>query len=204
MSESQPGTIVIISSPSGGGKTSICRKLLRSHPDWKFSVSYTTRPRRQAEVEGIDYYFVDPATFERLAQDGIFAEHCQVHLYNYGTPCQPLDEVNSRGGVILLDVDVQGAAKIKTEYPEAITVFILPPSVSELRQRLTVRGSETEEQLQVRFENAAREMKLWQEFEYVVVNDDLQVAVNKVHSIVISHPCRTDRVIKEQMDNIVR
>ena len=203
MTFSNSGRVVIISSPSGGGKTSICRHLLNAHKSWQFSISYTTRPMRSGEIDGREYYFVDTETFEKMDEAGNFAEHFQVHLYRYGTPRQPLDDIIKHGGVMLLDVDVQGAAKLKREYPGSMTVFILPPSLHDLRERLKARGTETPEQLEVRFRNAADEMKLWREFDYVVINDDLSTAVNEVESIVTSDRCRTDRIDPEQIENII-
>lgn len=198
------GNIVIISSPSGGGKSSICRNLLVRNTDWQFSISYTTRSRRPDEQDGREYYFVSNQDFDRLITEDFFAEHCQVHLYQYGTPRKPLEAVLDRGGVLILDIDVQGAEKIKAAYPEAITIFILPPSIAALRERLSARGTETQEQLQVRFENATRELKLWNHFEYAVINENLETAVNEVESAIVSHHCRTDRISPEQIRNIVR
>ena len=194
---------MIISSPSGGGKSSICRNLLARNTQWGFSISYTTRGPRSDEQDGREYYFVSADEFERLAAADFFAEHCKVHLYQYGTPRKPLEEVLDRGGVVLLDIDVQGAEKIKVAYPQAITIFILPPSVADLRERLSTRGTETPEQLQVRFENAAREMKLWNRFEYVITNEELDRAVNEVESAIVSHHCRTDLIDPEQIKNII-
>ncbi len=203
MASSAKGKIVIISSPSGGGKSSICRMLLQRNPGWRFSISYTTRSRRPDEQHGREYYFVDNAEFDRLAREDYFAEHCKVHLYQYGTPRGPLEAVLADGGVMLLDIDVQGAEKIKTIYPEAITIFILPPSIPALRSRLSTRGTETQEQLQVRFENAKNELKLWAKFEYAVINENLETAINEVESVIVSHHCRTDRIPPEQIKNII-
>jgi len=205
MASTAKGKIVIISSPSGGGKSSICRQLLERHDGagWGFSISYTTRARRPDERDGREYYFVTDDEFARLADQHFFAEECRVHLYRYGTPRKPLEAVLDNGGVMLLDIDVQGAKKIKAEYPMAATIFILPPSVAALRERLTARGTETQEQLDVRFRNAAEEMKLWKQFEYAVVNDDLNVAVQEVEAIIESHHCRTDRISSEQIENII-
>jgi guanylate kinase len=202
----QPGRIVIISSPSGGGKTSICRRLFtpgRKLRGWRFSVSYTTRKKRRGEVHGREYYFVDDKQFDALTGKGFFAERCSVHLYRYGTPKKPLEEVISKGGVMVLDIDVQGAFRLKKSYPRAITIFVLPPSQPALRKRLRRRGTETVEQLKVRFDNARREMKLYPRFEYVVINDDLKVAVRQVLSIIESHPCRSENLNMEQIRSIV-
>jgi len=196
---------VIISSPSGGGKSSICRKLLsrtRKSQGWCFSISYTTRARRPGERNGREYFFVTPDEFKKKAKSDFFAEHFKVHLYNYGTPREPLERVRKKGGVILLDVDVQGAFRLQKEYPESIMLFILPPSVPELRRRLRRRGTETKEQLAVRFENARKEMRLYDRFEYAVVNDDLDKAVKQVLAIIEAHPCRTERMDREQTRKI--
>jgi guanylate kinase len=205
MKRTKPGQIVIISSPSGGGKTSICRRLLspaRKRQGWRFSVSYTTREKRRGEKDGLAYYFVSEQKFDRLAQSGFFAEHCHVHLYRYGTPRRPLEQIIKQGGMMVLDVDVQGALKLRKVYPQAITIFVLPPSVAALRGRLKRRGTESKEQLKVRFQNARREMKLFRKFEYVVINDDLNIAVREVLSVINSHPCRTENLSKEQIATI--
>ncbi|MFQ6007338.1 MAG: guanylate kinase [Candidatus Zixiibacteriota bacterium] len=206
MKNAKRGTIVIISSPSGGGKTSICRRLLtpsRKRQGWQFSVSFTTRQRRPGEKNGREYFFVSEDKFNLLSRRGFFAEHCQVHLYYYGTPRKPLENVLKKGGVMLLDVDVQGALKLKREYPHAITVFVLPPSVAALRKRLKKRGTESVEQLKVRFENAKKEMKLYRRFEYAVINDDLRTAVRQVACIICSHHCRTEHLDQEQIKKIL-
>jgi guanylate kinase len=201
-----PGTILIISSPSGGGKTSICRRLLsrtRRHQGWTFSVSYTTRRPRTGERNGREYWFVTEAEFAKKVAADFFAEHFRVHLYHYGTPRGPMENVVAKGGVVILDVDVNGAFALKKEYPNAVTVFILPPSVPELRKRLRRRGTETKKDLAVRFDNARKEMRLYNKFDYVVVNKDLDTAVQEVLAIVASHHCRVDRADLEQIRSII-
>ncbi len=183
MNQSQPGSIVIISSPSGGGKTSICQALLseeRRKAGWTFSISYTTRQMRPGEKDGREYYFVTDDEFDRLLDKDFFAESFQVHLYKYGTPRGPLEDALRDGGVMILDVDVQGAQKLKKEYPSAVTLFIKPPSFEALSERLQRRGTETEEQLKVRYQNAVQEMELQDKFDHVVVNDVLDEAVTEV------------------------
>jgi len=197
----KPGKIVIISSPSGGGKTSICRKLLsptRRRQGWTFSVSYTTRNKRIGERDSREYHFVTEEKFHELIKKDFFAEYFQVHLYHYGTPRGPLDRIRQKGGVIILDVDVQGAFKLRREFPDAITIFISPPSIAELKRRLRRRGTETMEQLKVRFENAKKEIKLFDKFDYVVINHELNVAIKQVLSIINAHSCRTDNINKKQ------
>jgi len=201
-----PGKIVIISSPSGGGKTSICKALLsglRLKQGWRFSVSYTTRQKRNGEKNGREYYFVSEKEFDRKVREGFFAEHFKVHLYKYGTPRKTLDEVVKKGGVIILDVDVQGAASLRKLYPDAISIFILPPSIKVLRKRLRRRGTETQEQLRIRYENAKKEMKEYEKFPYTVINKDLERAVEEVLAIIKAHSCRTDNISKEQIEKIV-
>jgi guanylate kinase len=202
----QPGKIVIISSPSGGGKTSICNRLLsptRKRQGWKFSISYTTRNRRRGERNGREYFFVSEPDFKKLVAKDFFAEHFKVHLYRYGTPRQPLEEVVHKGGVMLLDVDVQGAFKLRRVYPQAVTIFVQPPSIVALKRRLTARGTETKEQLKVRFENAIEEMKLFSKFDYVVINQDLDVAVEEVLHIIASAHCRTTPYRMEQINRLL-
>jgi guanylate kinase len=151
---------------------------------WEFSVSYTTRDRRQDEQDGREYHFVTDEQFNRMVDKGLFAEHFQVHLYKYGTPRQPLERIRSAGGIILLDVDVQGARKLKEVYPSAVSIFIQPPSLDALKERLKKRGTETEEQLRVRFENASKEMEDHEQFDYVVINEELDRAVARVLGII--------------------
>lgn len=206
MSRVDKGKIVIISSPSGGGKTSICHKLLsptRRKQGWRFSISYTTRQPRANERNGREYYFVTDKEFTALKKADAFAEACRVHLYQYGTPRGPLEETLEKGGVMILDVDVQGARKLKREYPQAITVFVLPPSTRELHRRLKRRGTETAAQLAVRRENARKEMKLYRRFEYTVINNDLTSAVKRVLAIIEAHPCRTENIPRELIEDII-
>lgn len=207
MNPEKPGQIVIISSPSGGGKTSICRELLspeRKKAGWTFSISYTTREKRPNEEDGREYYFVNDEEFERKVDEDFFAEHFKVHLYNYGTPREPIEKIRRKGGVMIFDVDVQGAQRLKQEYPDAISIFVMPPSQEILRQRLSRRGTETEEQLKVRLENALKEMRTFKQFDidYVVINEELSRAVSQVLSIIEAHPCRIERFDSEQLRKI--
>ncbi|UCD17527.1 MAG: guanylate kinase [Candidatus Zixiibacteriota bacterium] len=205
MTQRQKGKIVIISSPSGGGKSSICRKLLARNRKngWRFSISYTTRPARQDERNGREYYFVDRAEFARMQKRGEFAESCVVHRHRYGTPRRFLDETLRRGGVMLLDVDVKGAFKLKKIYPMAALVFILPPGRAELKRRLKRRGTEDDKQLRIRLQRALNEMKLFNKFEYVVINKDLSIAVDEVEMIVRSLHCRRQYLDLEQINRIL-
>lgn len=204
----KPGKIIIISSPSGGGKTTITRELLRRHraDNWRFSISATTRPRRAGDPndrEGKDYYFLTPAGFARMRASGAFAESCRVHEHLYGTPRAALDETVRKGGVILLDIDVKGAFKIRKKYPQAGSIFILPPSKSELRKRLTARGTETTAQLKVRRVRSVEEMQLYDKFDFTVINEDLDEAVNMVDYIILSLHTRKKNLDRERIRRII-
>ncbi len=193
--QSNSGKIVIISSPSGGGKSSICRKLLtpgNKRMGWRFSVSVTTRPRRGNEQDGREYHFVTYQDFMKKKKSGEFAESCQVHRFYYGTPRRPLEETLKNGGVMILDVDVKGAFKLKRLYPEAATIFVLPPNQRELARRLKMRHTEDDKQLKIRLKRAVSEMKLYNKFEYIVVNKDLGTAVDEVRMIIGSFHCHLD------------
>jgi len=199
------GKIVIISSPSGGGKSSICRALLRRNKKsgWRFSVSYTTRPARKNERDGREYYFVNRDTYARMQKRGEFAESCIVHQHRYGTPRKFLDDTLRTGGVMILDVDVKGAFKLKKIYPTAALIFILPPGRAELKRRLKRRGTEDDKQLRIRRMRAEEEMKLFNRFEFVVVNKDLNTAVNEVDMIIKSLHCRQKNLNLEQINRII-
>jgi len=202
----EPGKIAIISSPSGGGKTTICKKLLtptRKKQSWQFSLSYTTRKKRASEKNGREYFFVSDDEFKNLVKKNFFAEHCLVHRYRYGTPRKPLEKVIKSGGVMILDVDYQGALKIKKAFPHAITIFILPPSISDLKKRLIRRGTETKEQLKIRFENAKKEIRQYSKFEYLVINKQLDKAVKEVLCIINSYHCRIENANKEQIRKLL-
>ena len=138
-----------------------------------------------------------------MVKADLFAEHFKVHLYRYGTPRNSLEKVIKTGGVMILDVDVQGALRLKKEYPEAITIFILPPSIPVLRRRLIKRGTETMQQRKVRFENAKKEIRLYRKFEYAVINEKLDTAVKEVLSIIQCHHCRTEQIKQEQIKKLL-
>lgn len=199
------GKIIIISSPSGGGKSSICQEIIKRNKrdGWQFSVSFTTRKKRDDEKKGQQYYFVDYSRFMNKRDKGEFAEWCQVHRYYYGTPKKPLEDVLHKGGVMLLDVDVKGAHKLDKAYPSAAKIFILPPSRKELKRRLKQRGTEDDKHLKIREKRALNEMKQFRQFEYVIINDNLNTAVKEVEMIIKSLHCRRDNLDLEQINRIV-
>ncbi|MBI5499459.1 MAG: guanylate kinase [Deltaproteobacteria bacterium] len=187
------GELFIVCSPSGAGKTTLCRRLLGRFADMRFSVSHTTRPRRPQEVDGQDYHFVDVATFEAMAGRGEFAEWAFVHGNRYGTSNAEIRRAAEEGRAILFDVDYQGAAQIRARYPSAVAIFILPPSLDELRRRLQQRGTETAESLELRYRNALREIEAYPQFDYLVVNDDVERAVETLVGIVLAERARRTR-----------
>lgn len=184
------GSLIVVSAPSGAGKTTLCRRLLAELPSIEFSVSHTTRPRRHDEREGVDYHFVDRDTFLRARDRGEFLEWAQVGDHLYGTAADPVRRVLAHGRDVLLDVDTQGAVSIHRLEPGAILVFILPPGPDALRQRLEARGSETPESLARRLELARGEIEKASLYEYLVVNDDLEAAYDRLRAVVLSARCR--------------
>jgi len=188
------GIIFILSAPSGAGKTTLYNRLKRIHSDIELSVSCTTRARRSGELDGKDYRFLTERRFRALRSRGAFAEWAQVHGYFYGTPRGPLDRNIRAGRDMLLDIDVQGARQIKRAYPQAVSIFLLPPSLGELKRRLAARGTEREDVIRRRLANARGEIKRIMNYDYYVVNQDVKEAVRILSSIVEAERAKTARV----------
>lgn len=174
----------VISAPSGTGKTTVVRKLLSAYPDLVQSVSYTTRSPRSGERNGVDYHFIDEAEFRRRVSDGFFAEWAEVHGALYGTPIKPIEGILASGGCMVLDIDVQGGMSLKKRFPQAVSVFLLPPNEEELIRRLRGRGTEAEEQIERRLNNAHREMAYRKKYDHNIVNDDVDRAVDKLADLI--------------------
>lgn len=184
---------IIISSPSGVGKTTIARMLLARRPDVGYSVSCTTRQPRPGEVDGRDYFFLTPEQFVEARGRGEFAESAEVHGRMYGTLRREIDRVLGEGRYVVMDIDVQGAEQFARVYPEAVLIFLLPPSAATLLERLRNRKSETPEALAVRLHNAVRELKSADRYGYLIVNDDLEQAVRYVSSVIDAETVRRER-----------
>jgi guanylate kinase len=196
MSDASPENeflMLIVSSPSGAGKTTLCSRLRAEFPDLKFSVSYTTRPPRPTEVDGREYHFVDEDTFRTMISQDAFAEWACVHGRYYGTSRDAIASARQHGGGILFDIDYQGARQLKASYPEVVGVFILPPSLQELERRLRGRGTEDEATTLRRLANAKGEIGHYVFFDYVVVNDDIDQAYGRLRSIWYAEKSRRDR-----------
>ena len=196
------GSLIVISGPTCAGKGTICRELLsRNNNIWR-SISYTSRPIRGNEVDGVDYYFVTKEEFEEKIRNNEMLEYAQVH-YNdyYGTPKSHIKEKLDAGIDVILEIDIQGAIQIKEKVNEAIFIFILAPSMEEIKNRLIKRGFENNDQMIERFKTAYREINELTKYNYVVVNDDLDLAVKKVESIILSEKCRVDRIEDVYLSN---
>jgi guanylate kinase len=181
------GTLFVLSAPSGAGKTTLRRAVLARFPDLVYSVSTTTRAPRPGEVGGRDYVFIPRAEFEAGIRDGRWAEWAQVHGNYYGTSARTLREAAAAGTDVLLDIDVQGARQICGLFPESVTVFIMPPSFEVLADRLTRRGTDGPEAMQVRLRNARHEMDERHWYRHVIVNDDLETAVAELVAVIASY-----------------
>lgn len=192
------GTLVIISSPSGGGKGTLVKEILARVPAIGFSVSYTTRPMRDGEEDGREYHFVSRDEFERRTEANVFLEYALVHGNYYGTSRAQVERETSAGRDIILEIDVQGAIQVLERFPDALSIFILPPSFAVLKERLAARGTESEESLDLRLRNSLQEVAEFGRFKYSVVNDDKEVAAAELQSIILADRQRsirqTDRV----------
>jgi guanylate kinase len=197
MAASRRGMILILSSPSGAGKTTLTRMLMQdSALDLTLSVSVTTRKRRPSEADGIHYHFLaDRGEFERMKAAGELLESAEVHGNGYGTPLKPVEKVLAEGRDMLFDVDWQGAAQVRERLgDDVVSIFVLPPSMRELRARLDRRAEDTAASIEARFQNARTEIERWRDYHYVVVNDDLNRAYGDVKTIVAAERMRARRV----------
>jgi guanylate kinase len=178
------GRLVVLSAPSGAGKTTLVRALLARQPRLRFSVSFTTRPKRANEIDGKDYFFVDERTFKAMIERGEFLEFAKVFDYWYGTSKPHVEGLLHAGLSVLLEIDWQGARQVRRAAPEAVTIFVLPPSLAELERRLRGRGTDPAAVVERRLRDALGDMQHWREFDYTLFNDDVERAVTELSAIV--------------------
>ena len=187
------GFLLVISGPSATGKGTVCKKLLKKNKDLIFSVSATTRKPRIGEEDGVNYFFVDSSKFNTMVENEEFLEYAYVHNNHYGTPKNfVLDNVN-QGKIVILEIDVEGALQVKQVYPEAVFIFLLPPSMKELRNRIEKRGTESKEDIDIRLKNAFEELKFVDEYDYFVINDKITNAVERIVSIIEAEKLKVKR-----------
>jgi guanylate kinase len=188
------GTLFVVSAPSGAGKTTLCREARGLVPDLAYSVSCTTRPPRMGEIDGTDFHFVTEAEFRARRERDEFAEWAVVHGNLYGTRARLLEAALAGGNDVLLDIDTQGAAQLRRRYPHAVLIFIMPPSMAELTQRLRERRSDAAADIDRRLARAREEVRRWRQYDYLVVNRDLKEAVEQLTAIIQAERCRTRRL----------
>jgi guanylate kinase len=189
-----PGNVFVVSAPSGAGKSTLTQRLVRSVPGLVFSISFTTRQPRPGEVDGRDYFFIDDARFDAMIREGDFVEWVQVYGHRYGTGRGWLTGVLATGLDVLLDIETTGALNLHRAMPEACMIFILPPSAEALEQRLRSRGKDSDEQIRIRLQHARHELELYPAYDYLVMNDDLELAYQQFESII-----HATRVTRERM-----
>lgn len=188
------GVLIVISGPSGAGKGTICKALLEKKDDLFLSVSATTREPRAGEVHGVNYYFLSKEEFLNKVDEGDFLEWAEVYGNYYGTPKSKVEEMLNEGKNVILEIDIQGALKVKENCEDGVFIFILPPSMEELKQRIIKRGSETPESLLRRFNSAYAEINYISKYNYGVINDEVELAVKKIENILCAEECRVDRL----------
>ncbi|HCZ33187.1 MAG TPA: guanylate kinase [Holophagaceae bacterium] len=189
-----PGNVFVVSAPSGAGKSTLTQRLVQEVPDLSFSISFTTRKPRPGEAEGRDYFFIDEGRFDAMVAEGGFVEWVQVYGHRYGTGRDWLNGVLAAGRDVLLDIETTGALNLRRAVADACMIFILPPSAAALEQRLRGRGKDSDEQIRIRMQHARHELELYGAYDYLVLNDDLELAYRQFESIVLATRARRERM----------
>jgi guanylate kinase len=190
------GLLYIVSAPSGAGKTTLLKRVMHYFPDIRFSISYTTRPPRSGERDGEDYHFISPQQFQQMVEKEAFAEWAEVLGNRYGTALDSIRESRSQGVDLILDIDSQGARQIEERFNGGVFIFILPPSLEVLKQRLKARKVDRQQVIQFRVAQARNEMKQARWYDYIIVNDRIEEAAEQLKSIIIAERCRRERVLE--------
>lgn len=191
------GNIFVVSAPSGAGKTTLCQRVRDIIPDIRFSVSYTTRQPREGEINNLHYTFVDEEEFRSMINEGEFVEWAEVHGNFYGTSKKRVEDIINSGFDVLLDIDVQGAKKIREHFPQSVLIFVLPPSMNALRERLSKRMTESEDIIKKRLTNALNEIQFFINYDYVIINDVLDEAVRDLSAIIRAERSKISRIDKD-------
>jgi guanylate kinase len=200
--EKSRGLLIVLSGPSGAGKGTICKRLVEEMKDIKVSISMTSRDPRGSEKDGVEYYFVSKEEFEEKIKNDELLEYAIVHNNQYyGTPKANIENDLNKGINVILEIDIQGALKVKDKIKEALFIFIVPPSMEELKSRLIKRNTETKDKILERFKTAYKEINEYKKYNYIVVNDKVENAVDKVKSIIIAEKCRVDRIEDIYLNN---
>ena len=194
MKQNRKGLLLVVSGPAGVGKGTVNLSLISRNSDIRMSVSATTRAPRPGEINGVHYFFKTEEEFQKMIESGAFLEYMRVfNMHYYGTPKSFVEQELAEGRSVILEIDVQGAMRVKAAYPDAVLIFIAPPSMSELKSRLIHRGTESSEAIERRFETAFQEMELVDRYDYVVVNDILDLAIARTEDIIVAERCRVSR-----------
>ncbi len=187
------GLLLVVSGPSGAGKGTICKALLNKNDQIKLSVSATTRKPRNGEVHGVNYFFIEKEEFTKMIENGEFLEHAQIYDNFYGAPKAAIIECLEKGQDVILEIEMQGARQIKEVYPEGVFIFVLPPSLEELKSRIVGRGTETQEEIEKRFSCAFEEINQIVNYDYFIVNEDIEKSVNDVEAIISAEKNKVTR-----------
>lgn len=194
---SEEGILFILSGPSGVGKGTVRENLFKQNTNVEFSISKTTREKRPGEKNGVDYYFTDEKRFTELIEQGKLLEYAKYVHHYYGTPREYVEKTLAAGKDVFLEIEVQGAMQVKENMPEGVFIFLIPPSLEELKNRILHRGTETEASMMNRLEQAKKEIQMMNAYDYVIVNDDVDQAVEKIQAIIKSEHCKREKVAQQ-------
>lgn len=187
------GLLIVVSGPSGTGKGTLCKMIREKHPEIRFSISETTRSPREGEIDGVDYFFVTKEEFTKRIEEGQYLEHATVYENYYGTPKEYVEKLRDQGYDVILEIDIQGADKVRENCGEGVYIFIAPPSLEELRRRIELRGTESPEQLAIRMNSARDEMLRATDYDYMVVNEIRETAAAEMEAIISAEHIKTER-----------